>query len=123
METAYNRILVEFDMLVDLDLAIFKYIKDKYNNPDYVDQNIIKMNDEKQIIQMMLNRQCINPLEILIPDEDVLDLLEEMSKKLYIWVELGLQTSNDETAKRINRGYMFGMLNLFRKSFYKWTDK
>ena len=74
METAYNRILVEFDMLVDLDLAIFKYIKDKYNNPDYVDQNIIKMNDEKQIIQMMLNRQCINPLEILIPDEDVLDL-------------------------------------------------
>ena len=74
METAYNRILVEFDMLVDLDLAIFKYIKDKYNNPDYVDQNIIKMNDEKQIIQMMLNRQCINPLEIIIPNEEVLDL-------------------------------------------------
>ena len=61
-------------MLVDLDLAIFKYIKDKYNNPDYVDQNIIKMNDEKQIIQMMLNRQCINPLEIIIPNEEVLDL-------------------------------------------------
>lgn len=39
-------------------------------------------------------------------DNDVLDLLEEMSKKLYVWVELGLQTSNDETAKRINRGYM-----------------
>lgn len=74
MERAYNRILVEFDMLVDLDLAIFKYIKDKYNNPDYVDQNIIKMNDEKQIIQMMLNRQCINPLEIIIPNEEVLDL-------------------------------------------------
>lgn len=46
-------------------------------------------------------------------DEDVLDLLEEMSKKLYIWVELGLQTSNDETAKRINRGYM---LNVFDKA-------
>lgn len=74
METAYNRILVEFDILVDLDLAIFKYIKDKYNNPDYVDQNIIKMNDEKQIIQIMLNRQCINPLEIIIPNEEVLDL-------------------------------------------------
>lgn len=39
-------------------------------------------------------------------DEDVLDLLEEMNKKLYVWVELGLQTSNDETAKKINRGYM-----------------
>ena len=39
-------------------------------------------------------------------DEEVLDLLEEMNKKLYVWVELGLQTSNNETAKRINRGYM-----------------
>ena len=29
-----------------------------------------------------------------------------MNKKLYVWVELGLQTSNNETAKRINRGYM-----------------
>lgn len=37
--------------------------------------------------------------------EEVLDLLEEMSKKLYIWVELGLQTSNDKTAEIINRGY------------------
>lgn len=37
--------------------------------------------------------------------EDVLDLLEEMSKKIYLWIELGLQTSNDNTAKKINRGY------------------
>lgn len=78
METAYNRILVEFDMLIDLDLAIFKYIKDKYNNPNYVDQNIIKMHDERQIIQMMLNRQCINPLEILIPDMEVLELYHDI---------------------------------------------
>lgn len=78
MERAYNRILVEFDMLIDLDLAIFKYIKDKYNNPNYVDQNIIKMYDERQIIQMMLNRQCINPLEILIPDMEVLELYHDI---------------------------------------------
>ena len=37
--------------------------------------------------------------------EEVLDLLEEISKKLYLWVELGLQTSKDSTAKLINRGY------------------
>lgn len=36
---------------------------------------------------------------------DVLNLIEEYSKRLYTWVELGLQTSNDETAKLINRGY------------------
>jgi uncharacterized protein len=39
-----------------------------------------------------------------LPD-DVLDLLEELSRKVYVWVELGLQTSNEETARRINRGY------------------
>lgn len=37
--------------------------------------------------------------------EEVLDLLEEYSKKIYVWVELGLQTSNEKTAKLINRGY------------------
>ena len=102
METAYNRILVEFDMLVDLDLAIFKYIKDKYNNPDYVDQNIIKMNDEKQIIQMMLNRQCINPLEILIPDEDVLDLYYDI-----------INNHMDELLKYAKASDLFGLMITF----------
>ncbi|MHC1719426.1 MAG: TIGR01212 family radical SAM protein [Clostridiaceae bacterium] len=37
--------------------------------------------------------------------EEVLDLLEELNKKVYVWVELGLQTANAETAERINRGY------------------
>lgn len=38
-------------------------------------------------------------------DDDVLNLIEEFSKKIYVWVELGLQTSNDKIAKLINRGY------------------
>lgn len=37
--------------------------------------------------------------------DEVLDLLEEINKKFYVWVELGLQTCNDETARKINRGY------------------
>ncbi|MCX7883994.1 MAG: TIGR01212 family radical SAM protein [Caloramator sp.] len=36
---------------------------------------------------------------------EVLDLLSEINQKTYLWVELGLQTINDETAKVINRGY------------------
>ncbi|ABS34244.1 TIGR01212 family radical SAM protein [Clostridium botulinum] len=46
-------------------------------------------------------------------DQDVLNLIEELSKKIYIWVELGLQTVNDETSKIINRGYK---LNVFEKA-------
>lgn len=36
---------------------------------------------------------------------DVLDLLEEINKKTYLWVELGLQTIHEDTAELINRGY------------------
>lgn len=38
-------------------------------------------------------------------DEDVLDLLEEMNKKVYVWLEIGLQTIHQETADAFNRGY------------------
>lgn len=38
-------------------------------------------------------------------DDAVLDLIQEYSHRVYTWVELGLQTCNDESAKIINRGY------------------
>jgi radical SAM protein (TIGR01212 family) len=38
-------------------------------------------------------------------EKDVLDLLEEINRKTYLWVELGLQTIHEDTAKLINRGY------------------
>lgn len=38
-------------------------------------------------------------------DDEVLDLLEEINKKLYVWVEIGLQTIHNETARAFNRGY------------------
>lgn len=39
--------------------------------------------------------------------EPVLDLLEELSKKTYLTVELGLQSAKNETLKLINRGHDF----------------
>lgn len=47
---------------------------------------------------------------------EVLDLLEEINNKVYLWVELGLQTSKDSTAKLINRGYN---LEVFEKTVEK----
>lgn len=40
-------------------------------------------------------------------EEDILDYLGEINKIKPIYIELGLQTSNDMTAKIINRGYDF----------------
>ena len=37
--------------------------------------------------------------------QDVVDYLGELNKKIPVWVELGLQTINEETAALINRGY------------------
>lgn len=37
--------------------------------------------------------------------DEVIELLKEINDKTYLWLELGLQTSNKETAILINRGY------------------
>jgi len=39
-------------------------------------------------------------------DEEIAELLAEYAKRLDVWVELGLQSANDGTAKIINRGYL-----------------
>lgn len=36
---------------------------------------------------------------------DILDLLAEMSRRTYLWVELGLQSHKNEVLRRINRGH------------------
>lgn len=38
-------------------------------------------------------------------DGNTADLIALYANKYYVWVELGLQTSNDKTAEAINRGY------------------
>ena len=38
-------------------------------------------------------------------DEDVCRLIKSYKERCDVWVELGLQTANDKTAKIINRGY------------------
>lgn len=53
-------------------------------------------------------------------DKDVLNLLSEINKKTYLWIELGLQTIHNNTAKLINRGYN---LEVFEKAFYDLRDR
>ena len=49
-------------------------------------------------LEVATRPDCIN--------EDIVKLLKSYSEKYYVFVELGLQTSNDKTAKLINRGYL-----------------
>lgn len=52
--------------------------------------------------------------------DDVLVLLEEINRKTYLTVELGLQTVHDKTALKINRGYDF---EVFEDTFYRLKAK
>ena len=36
-----NEIFVDFDIMIDIDMAIYKLIRKKYKNNDYVDKKII----------------------------------------------------------------------------------
>ncbi len=49
-------------------------------------------------ISIATRPDCINP--------EIVKLLKSYTDKYYVSVELGLQTSNDNTAKSINRGYL-----------------
>lgn len=73
-----NELLVEFDFIIDLDLAIFKMIKDKYADSEYVDKKIISMNNEYKIIDMLLHRDHINPLEVIMPNVDTTILYNQL---------------------------------------------
>lgn len=53
-------------------------------------------------------------------DYDILDLLEEINNRVYLWIELGLQSYSDETAKLINRGYK---LEVFEEAMRKLKER
>ena len=51
---------------------------------------------------------------------DVLDLLSELNQKTKLWVELGLQTADEDSAKFIRRGYP---LRVFEKAVHDLAER
>ena len=78
-----NELLVEFESVIDLDLAMYKFIKDKYSDSEYVDQKFINEKDERAIIYALLNRKHINPLEIIMPELDTTNLYLDIMNNHY----------------------------------------
>ena len=64
-------------------------LKEKYDSA-LIDERIVAL-------AIATRPDCIN--------EDVCQLLKSYTDKYYVWVELGLQTSNNTVGKLINRGY------------------
>lgn len=54
-------------------------------------------NEKIEALSIATRPDCLPP--------EVLDLLESLNRRKPVWVELGLQTANDHTAKKLNRCY------------------
>lgn len=65
------------------------------------------INELKKMYEKILNQENVIGLNIATrPDaisDECLDYLEELNKKTYLTIELGLQTTKEETTKLINR--------------------
>ena len=66
-KTGINRILVEFDVVVDIDLAIMKLVQEKFNNPKFIRQDIMSLSLH-DVKEELLNRKYESPLSICIDD-------------------------------------------------------
>lgn len=66
--------------------------------------NLLRQKYEEALAQEGVVALAIATRPDCLQDE-VIELLKEMNKKVYTWVELGLQTCDDKVARLINRGY------------------
>ena len=83
----------------DAYMVYFQAFTNTYASVDILRQKYFEAADcsEVKAIDIATRPDCL--------PEDVLDLLEELNRIKPVWVELGLQTVHEETAKYIRRGY------------------
>lgn len=80
-------------------IAYFQSYTNTYAGIDYLRKVFTEAitHPEVDILSIATRPDCI--------DEEIAELLTELSGIKPVWVELGLQTSNEESAEYINRGY------------------
>lgn len=65
----------------------------------------------KETFEPFINKEDVVALSIATrPDcleDDVIEYLDSLTNKIDVWVELGLQTTYDQTANSFNRGYLY----------------
>ena len=83
--------------------------------------------DTKRLIGLFeraINKDEVVALSIATrPDcfsEEMLNSLERLNKIKPVWIELGLQTINENTARAFNRGYT---LDVFEKTYIELTER
>ena len=80
-------------------IAYFQNFSNTYDNIEILRKkyNSALIDDRIVALAIATRPDCI--------DETIVKLLKEYQEKYYVYVELGLQTSNEKVAKKFNRGY------------------
>ena len=80
-------------------IAYFQNFTNTYDSIENLKEKYDSALIDNRIVALAISTRpdCIN--------EDIVKLLKTYSDKYYVWVELGLQTANEETGKLINRCY------------------
>ncbi len=83
----------------DIFIAYFQNYTNTYASPEVLSERYNSALIDRRIVALAIGTRpdCI--------DEDIADLIASYKTRLDVWVELGLQTSNDKTGEAINRGY------------------
>lgn len=95
-------------------IAYFQNFTNTYGDVEYLRDIYYKALSHPRVcgIAIATRPDCIN--------DDVLELLDEINKKYFLWVELGLQTINENVAKIINRGYL---LSVYEETAKRLSNK
>lgn len=90
-------------------IAYFQAYTNTYADIDYLRKVYYEAIDDDEVVGISIATRpdCL--------EDDVLELIKEISKKTKVFIELGLQTIHDNTANKINRGYG---IDLFKLAIY-----
>lgn len=80
-------------------IAYFQAYTGTYGNPQVLEQKYMEAAEDDRIVAVSIATRpdCL--------DEEILNVLSEIAKKKPLIIELGLQTSKEESVKYIRRGY------------------
>jgi len=80
-------------------IAYFQNFTNTYDTLDNLEEKYDSALIDERIVGLAISTRpdCIN--------EEIVKLIKSYSDKYYVWIELGLQTSNDDIGNILNRGY------------------